>query len=680
MLDDLDSLYASRLAESGISDVAARYADLFPLPKNKTANLWRGAPMQPSIVIHYPTPAGRRNGFYRLRLLGTSPGFTFEKPRRYLQPPQSGVHAYLPRVKDVSWLELLTDPDAPLIITEGEFKALAATLSGFPTIGLGGVENWHSAREGVPLIAELDAVKWEGRNVYICYDSDVASKPQVALAAQRLASELAGRGAVVFDAGLPSSPGALKIGLDDFLVLQGKRALELHLAAALPFASVKALHEFNERFLYIRSAARVYEVSSRFQFNAFEFKNVTEANAFYTVQTVNSKGEPKLDKRSTPVEWLKWQNRRDVQCTDYVPGASELIVARPERGLVLNLWPGWGVQPQRGNIDPWTKLFDFLTSELPDNEIEAVRTWLMQWFAYPLHYPGAKLFSAVALWGSTPGTGKTLLGETMLKVYGQNGQFVEATDLEGSFNSWAKCKQFVLGDEITGTDSRNHADKLKGLITGTSLYINEKYEKPYNLPNTVQFYFTSNHPDAFFLDQDRRYLVIETPSKPLTSAFYSKYREWLYGDGPAAIFYHLLHNVNLDGFNPQGPAPGTFAKEIMIDQGKSEVGRFITAVMHDPDQAKKLYGVPVDIELFAPNELHKYFDPRGEKRATVKAISLELQKQGAVKIFGGRQIELTGAGHYRFYAVRNGDKWKLTKKTGKVRDYVNARELPIPKF
>jgi hypothetical protein len=118
----------------------------------------------------------------------------------------------------------------------------------------------------------------------------------------------------------------------------------------------------------------------------------------------------------------------------------------------------------------------------------------------------------------------------------------------------------------------------------------------------------------------------------------------------------------------------------MVDQGKSEVGRFITAVMFDPDQAKKLYGVPTDIELFAPHELHKFYDPRNEKRATVKAISLELQRQGAVKVLGGRQIELKDAGHYRFYAVRNGDRWKLTKKTGKVRDYVNARELPTPKF
>lgn len=673
----LDKLFSSRLAESGIPLDAARYADFIPLPKTRTASLWKGAPSQAAIQINYPSPSGKRNGFFRLRLLGTAPGFALEKPLRYLQPPHSGVHAYLPRVDGVNWLELLLNPDQPLLITEGEIKALAATLAGFPTIGLGGVENWHSARDGSPLIEELAAVEWEERNVYICYDSDVASKPQVAYAAQRLASELAARGAIVFDAGLPSLSTS-KVGLDDYLVQNGKRSLEEHLTNSTPFANVKALHEFNERFIYVRSSSRVFEVENREQYNAHEFKNITEANSKYVVKTMNGKGVLKLEKRSTASDWIQWQNRRTVQRTDYIPGCTDLIVHN-EKGLVLNLWPGWGVEPRAGDIKPWNDLFKYLTSELPDNESDAVRKWLIQWFAYPLHYPGAKLFSAVALWGATPGTGKTLLGETMIKVYGSNGQFVEASDLEGAFNSWVKCRQFILGDEITGTDSRNHADKLKGLITGTSLSINEKYEKPYNLPNTVQFYFTSNHPDAFFLDQDRRFLVIEAPSKPLPVAFYSKYREWLLGDGPSAVFHHLLHNVKLDGFNPQGPAPGTFAKEVMIDQGKSEVGRFIASVMLDPDQARKMYGVPTDIELFNPAELHKYYDPRGEKRATVKAISLELQKQGAVKILKGRQIEITGSGHYRFYAVRNGDKWRRAK-VSHVRSYVNQRELPTPKF
>lgn len=674
----LDSLYTSRLEESGISHSAAQYADFIPLAKTQTASLWKGAPSQPAIQINYPTPSGKRNGFFRLRLLGTAPGFALEKPLRYLQPPHSGVHAYLPRVDGVEWRELLLNPEHPLLITEGEIKALAATLAGFPTIGLGGVENWHSARDGSPLIEELAAVEWEERNVYICYDSDVASKPQVAYAAQRLASELAARGAVVFDAGLPAS-AATKVGLDDYIVRNGKRSLEKHLAEAVPFANVKALHEFNERFIFIRASASIYEVETQEQYSAFEFRNSTCANATYPLKITNAKGGIKLETHSTAVDWIKWPNRREVQRVDYIPGSDNLIVQK-DNTLVLNLWPGWGTEPRAGSIQPWTRLFEYLTSELPNDEIVAVRKWMMQWFAYPLLYPGAKLYSAVVFWGSVQGTGKTLLGETMLKIYGSNSQFVEASDLEGSFNGWAKNKQFVLGDEITGTDSRAHADKLKGLITGTNLNINEKYKRPYVLPNTVQFYFTSNHPDAFFLDQDRRFLVIETPQEPLPLEFYAQYRKWLLGDGPAAIFHHLLHNVKLDGFNPQGPPPGTFAKEIMIDQSKSEVGRFIAAVMLDPDQAHRLFGIPQDVDLFAPHELHKFYDPRGEKRATVKAISLELQKQGAVKVLGGRQVEINGAGHYRFYAVRNGDKWRRASAT-RVRFYVNnERNLPTPKF
>lgn len=669
----MSGLFIARLIESNISLPEATYAKLVNLTPERTAKLWPTAPKQECIQIPYLTPSGKSNGFYRIRLLGKANGFQLAKPIRYLQPPHSGVRAYLPRVAKLDWLKTLADPEQPIIITEGEFKSLSASLHGFPTIGLGGVENWRSAREGKPLIDELSAANWEGRRVYICYDSDVATKPQVTIAARRLAEELAALGAVVYDAGLPASTGA-KIGLDDFLVLHGTAALRSHLQDAQPFASVRALHDFNNRFIFIRASAQVYEPTHRIGYESSRFVNAIEANARYSVTMTTAQGT-KLVTKQTAAEWIKWPNRRTVQKQDYCPGVPELII--PRNGtVVLNLWPGWGVQPKRGNRDPWIELFDYLT----EREGPEAKRWFEQWLAYPLQHPGVKLYTAVAVWGATQGTGKTLLGETMVKIYGENGQKVGARELEGSFNGWATCKQFVLGDEITGNDSRGHADELKGLITGTTLRVNEKFEKAYDLPNTINFYFTSNHPDSFFLDSgDRRVAVFETPAELKSSEFYARYNDWMKSEeGPAALFHYLLH-VDTSDFNPTAAAPWTRAKDVMIDQNKSDVGRFVAMAMLDPEQAERVYGLPAGVDLFTVAELFKFYDPRRERRATEKAVSLELQKQNATKVLYGKQVKVDGLGQVRIYALRNRERWARAPKD-RVIEVMKARQMPSAKF
>ena len=673
MTSSLAALFAARLAESEVTPHDAKHAGLTLLTPDAVAELYPGAPRQGAVRIVYHTPGGKATPFYRLRLLGTATGLNGQlaKPKRYLQPPDTGVRAYLPRTRNVNWLEVMNDPEVALIITEGEFKALSACLHGYPTIGLGGVENWRSAKARKPLIDDLSAVNWKGRNLYICYDSDVATKPQVAEASRRLAEELGARGARVFDAGLPASPD--KVGLDDFLRDRGTKALEKHLAEALEFASLAVLHEFNERFLFIRTSGRVYEPRVHDFYDASKFINAVEANAVYQAPKLAGT-RVAMERRYAARDWLEWPQRRTVQRLTYRPGDDRLIVDS-DVGAELNLWTGWGCAPAKGDLRPWVKLFDHLTS----GESETVRVYLEQWLAYPLQHPGVKLYTAVAMWGAQTGTGKTLLGETMLAIYGNNGQSIGARQLGGAYNGWLERKQFVLGDEITGTDSRQHADELKGLLTSDRVRVNEKYEREYDLPNCVNFYFTSNHPDAFFLDDaDRRFLVLEAPYALLPQEFYEEYRVWLKSTGPAALFHYLLR-VDTRDFAPRARALPTHAKEMMVETGKSEVGRFVAMVRHDSERAQALYGVPADVELFTTSELRSFYDPRGEKRATEKAISLELQKQGAAKVLKGAQLKIEGLGRVRLYAVRETDQWHAATAADVLR-YMARRALPTAKF
>lgn len=170
---------------------------------------------------------------------------------RYLQPSNQGPRAYLPPPPLVA-SSVWADPTQPLIITEGEKKALAACQAGFPTLALAGVDSFHSRTLRVPtskvtaegdwlvlrvesdivrvlqeqIVPELLAVEWRGRTVTIVYDSDATktANENVARAAFDLALWLESRGAQVQQLMLPAALGT-KVGLDDYLVAQGPEAL-----------------------------------------------------------------------------------------------------------------------------------------------------------------------------------------------------------------------------------------------------------------------------------------------------------------------------------------------------------------------------------------------------------------------------------------------------------------------
>jgi P4 family phage/plasmid primase-like protien len=156
--------------------------------------------------------------------------------KKYEAPRGQGNRAYFPSLVR----RVLADPAVPLVLTEGEKKSLAACQAGFPTVGVSGVWNWCKARPKdargrgrgpFELIDDLAAVVWQGRQVTIVFDSDLAEKEGVQAAQWHFAEVLRRHGALVRavtpPAGPPGEDGKPgKAGLDDFLVAHGARAPE----------------------------------------------------------------------------------------------------------------------------------------------------------------------------------------------------------------------------------------------------------------------------------------------------------------------------------------------------------------------------------------------------------------------------------------------------------------------
>lgn len=134
--------------------------------------------------------------------------------------------------------EKVRDPGIPLIIPEGVKKADAAISAGLCAIALLGVWNWRGTNElgGKTTLPDLDEIAWknrqgEGREVYLCFDSDAMLKPAVHQALERLAGVLTQRGADLRYIYLPHGKNGTKCGLDDFLVAGNSTCALLALAS-----------------------------------------------------------------------------------------------------------------------------------------------------------------------------------------------------------------------------------------------------------------------------------------------------------------------------------------------------------------------------------------------------------------------------------------------------------------
>lgn len=194
-------------------------------------------------------PSGDFEG-YRI-LYPLAPSFNRVKLRRpeeggpkYLSAKGSGNRPYLsPPVQRELENESSTEP---IFIVEGEKKAAKATLDGFPTIGLTGVDGWRDKRSGQSeFLPELETLHWKGRKVYIVYDSDRADNYKVLRAERALAIELTRRGAEVFIVSLPSEVDGEKNGLDDYLKRHGRENFRKLIAHARPAHKVHDIHEYD---------------------------------------------------------------------------------------------------------------------------------------------------------------------------------------------------------------------------------------------------------------------------------------------------------------------------------------------------------------------------------------------------------------------------------------------------
>lgn len=255
--------HLGELGRSGITRQAAAVAGIYTETRpDKIARLlnWDNPDavgLGQCLVFRYRDHRGKLNGYVRLkpdrpRVDGDGKAIKYEAPKG--EPPR----AYFPS----AIVKILSDPTKPIVITEGEKKALKSDKCGFATIGLAGVWAWQQKRQrdengdaagGRKLIHDLEQVVWNGRKVYVVFDSDIVDNPLIQQAEWELARTLMSKGATVAVVRLPAGDTGpdgrkTKVGLDDFLVQNPAKALQRLIDnATAPEAPVRQLDAAQKR-------------------------------------------------------------------------------------------------------------------------------------------------------------------------------------------------------------------------------------------------------------------------------------------------------------------------------------------------------------------------------------------------------------------------------------------------
>lgn len=568
-------LAAADLERSGIPSAAAAYAGIGVVPDAKA--LYADYAPAPALVIPYLDPwTGEAmvyaNGqgpapFARIRYLESAPvraavnPFKPAKIQRYAQPGGSGVHAYFPLVRGLSWANVVADAAHPLLIVEGEKKALAATLHGFACVGLGGVYNFYDSGAFLP---ELDRIAWKGRPVYICFDSDAAHNPQIQAAEAKLAAELSlHRGASLYLVRLPSAPSGDKWGVDDFLLHEGPDKLDALLGRAPRLRKIDAaVVALNQHVAWIEKEGCVYDLRSKEFVQKGNFVNGSSYSALEIVAPTD-KGTG-VKRVSVAEAWLKHPHAQRYDYVEFAPESANPVLHTEAGGLALNMWTGWSPAP--GDVTPFLELSSFLFRDLEEHADLPLHL-----LAYKAQNPGAKIPLALVLVGQQ-GCGKSLWAECARDAFAPYTAEVPNAALGMQFNGWTERTLLAVINEASAETLQRHAPALRALISDKRVMLNEKFRVARQINSYTQYIITSNDRGAgAYSADDRRMVVVSCPRKR-ESAFYTRVAAWRHAGGGAALLDYLL-GLDLQGWEPPQQAPLTAEKYMAYMESLSPVQR-----------------------------------------------------------------------------------------------------------
>lgn len=373
------------------------------------------------------------------------------------------------------------------------------------------------------------------------------------------------------------------------------------------------LEQMLERFVHVARGPLIVDVNNTYR----RFRPVEFAAAYAHDKLV-------IEKMALPVTalWAQSPDRMTAHCLAFHPGDGQFYV---EKGLRhLNIWspPNWPmVDPQVAA--PFVHHIEYLVPDVRQ------RNDLLDWLAHAAQHPEVRPHFHFLLVAPTQGTGRSWLAEILRALWGDRhaGEVDLHRLLDDPFNSVLSGKILIAVHEVKAPahERYSHRDRLKSLLTDTSITINEKHEPRWAERFCARFLMFTNRDDALPLSEtDRRLYIVRCVDEPRAPDYYTNLYSKVHDKEFLAAVWRLLSDRDVSGFNPGQRAPLNDIKHQMIAAGRTEEQQTAAEFVKDCP-----YEVVAGSDLMSLLVPHGHDERDSDRRGRVNAVAAVLRDLGA---------------------------------------------------
>jgi hypothetical protein len=315
----------------------------------------------------------------------------------------------------------------------------------------------------------------------------------------------------------------------------------------------------------------------------------------------------------------------------FLPGQPEEVDGK------FNQWVPSDIEPEPGDTTLWDGHLNYLYGD-PTN--------VLNWYAWIYQNQSLHPNHALVQHGEVQGTGKSVVQCIVGRLLGSTAMAgISQATLMLPHASWP-LRTKLAWIEVRSADKRL-TNILHELITGPTVHVDMKNAHDIDIPNVLALVLETNRKNVMEgLDwSDRRYLMASTDRdgvilQPRSPDYYHKFYGvngvgGLLNDRKAlsAIAYQLTHH-DLKGYNGQGRAPYSIAKQEIMDESASELERWM---MEHADEAPLSYLLVKvdDVVEVLPSDIVRRGDDVRQAVADVIKRKFKGENLGKVR-FGGR--------------------------------------------
>ena len=262
-------------------------------------------------------------------------------------------------------------------------------------------------------------------------------------------------------------------------------------------------------------------------------------------------------------EWWDEHCQEDPKEIAFRPGENQ------NRPGEVNVWQGWGVSPSpEGSC---ARFHQHLLDNVCRGDVVLYK-YFWDWICDIFQNPTARNGVAVALRSEKQGTGKSFIGEIVLKGLIDNAYYMlgDCHILDSDFNEYMMGKLVIHLDEAFFSGEHRARSYLKHITTSKEIYINPKGTPGFTNDNYIHIFITSNADWVAPVEEgDRRYFVLDVANDHANDRPYFKaIIEELENGGYARLLYELL---NTEITSDWSKVPNTGAKQEQIEEGLDPV-------------------------------------------------------------------------------------------------------------